>query len=336
MKQSIRAILGFILSGVCLWWVLKDLSFDKFWSSLSKLDPLPMVVLVFIFVLTLWMRALRWKLVLLPIRNVKVAVCLSLMCLGYLMNNIFPARLGDIFKGIMLKKYKVPPVQGVATVFLERVLDTASLLIFFFILMLFSKVADSLPAKLLTGAGVLAGVVIFTLVIIGWAVNHPDNADKLLALVKKYLPVKLQGIIDSLYSQVMSGFQAFRNMKLLLQVVLVNISIWLVEALIPLCVMYAFKMNLGYWDALLAIIVVALSSIIPAAPGMIGVFQFVCLIVLTSLGIDKNVAVGFAFVWNLSIYTLVTVSGSLALIYEGLGLSSIRKMVESEGEKLAQ
>ena len=326
MKKIFRILPGFILSGIALWLVLKEVSFNELVISFQKMNLGYLFLALVVVTINLFTRAFRWQLVLKPIREVSLIACFRLTSIGYLVNNLLPLRMGDVVKGSLLKRYKFSIVEGVATVFLERVLDTAILILLFCGILMAVDLSIDLPTEI-KNAGLLVGIgTFFMLLFLFLFVRHKNFFENKLLILLKRFPPKIVSLFNSLLEKVNTGFVSLKHPGIFGYIFSISVGIWLVDALVPYFFLKAFGISLDYKDALILLILIAISSIVPTAPGMVGVFQYVCVLYLTDLlNIDKSVSVSFSLAWNLFLYLFLTCIGILALIREKITFKDIFK-----------
>src|SRR5271165_3075972 len=78
-------------------------------------------------------RALRWRSLFARGRRPGVGVVVDATMVGYLYNNILPARAGEAARVVVLtQRSSAPPVEIVGTVVVERVYDVLAILVIFF------------------------------------------------------------------------------------------------------------------------------------------------------------------------------------------------------------
>ena len=77
------------------------------------------------------------------------------------------------------------------------------------------------------------------------------------------------------------------------------------------------------------------ASLSTASPGQFGVFEFFCLLVLTTIGIAEPQASAFAVTIHLVIWLPVTVAGFIFLARRGLGWGAITHASDLEKEAAA-
>ncbi len=125
---------GVLISAIALWWALSKLNFSDFWQAIIRANywwVLPGIVVYFIAV---WIRAWRWHYLLKPIQPIKTRVMFPITCIGYMGNNIYPARAGEVLRAVVLKRREGVPISAsLATIIVERIFDGVVMLAFVFV-----------------------------------------------------------------------------------------------------------------------------------------------------------------------------------------------------------
>ena len=87
---------------------------------------LPAIALYFV---ALFFRSLRWQFLLEPVSRIPVARLFPVVTVGYMANNLLPARLGEIARAYYLERREgLSTSTGLATVVVERIYDGLTLL----------------------------------------------------------------------------------------------------------------------------------------------------------------------------------------------------------------
>ncbi|MCA9787909.1 MAG: flippase-like domain-containing protein, partial [Candidatus Cloacimonetes bacterium] len=93
-------------------------------------------------ILAMCVRAVRWQVIVNPMKKLSFGVMFGLNNLGYMANNLLPMRLGELLRGIYLaRKAGMPVSSAMATVVLERVFDMLGALGCLFALLVFVPLA---------------------------------------------------------------------------------------------------------------------------------------------------------------------------------------------------
>ena len=96
--RLIRVVGGVIVSLVALFLVIRTVDLEAAAEALRNAD-MRWIALLFAFIaLDVTLRAIRWKLLLKPVADVSLGETYSALLVGYLANNILPARLGELVR----------------------------------------------------------------------------------------------------------------------------------------------------------------------------------------------------------------------------------------------
>lgn len=132
MKQKKRIYFGFVVSVVFLYFSFRGTSFDDVWLNIQGINPYFIMASVVLIIVDLILRALRWKFLLKPIKSETVNRLFSILMIGYLSNNILPARMGELVRAQLLgRNCGVNRMQALGTIVVERVFDGLMLLALF-------------------------------------------------------------------------------------------------------------------------------------------------------------------------------------------------------------
>jgi len=89
---------------------------------------------VLVYGVAVWARTWRWHYLLRPLKPVPLTKLWPVVVIGYMGNNVYPFRAGEVIRAYVLKqKEGVSISASIATVLVERVFDGLVMLIFVFI-----------------------------------------------------------------------------------------------------------------------------------------------------------------------------------------------------------
>src|SRR6266536_3922805 len=117
-----RWILGVLVSVFFLWVAFRQVSdIGHVAEALGRANYLWIVPAVGFYLADLSTRTLRWHILLLPIANVPTRSLFGVLSIGFLVNNVLPARLGEIARAVLAgRRYDVSRSAALATVVVER------------------------------------------------------------------------------------------------------------------------------------------------------------------------------------------------------------------------
>jgi len=325
--KSWRFWLGVLVSLFFLVWVLRDLlpEIELFWASLRQAQYLWLIPGVAVYFLGVWARAWRWHYLLRRIKPVPTRTMFPIVAIGYMGNNIYPARAGEVLRAVVLKRREGISVSAsLATIIVERIFDGLVMLAFVFV---------NLPelSRLTAGAGVtgsssirqiaLGGALLFfsALVVFLIAAMFPQRTQALVAWVThRFVPHRWRAQFLSLSERFLSGLEALRSPLDVWMIFFTSVVIWLFETGKYWFVMHAFPFQVSFFALMLMNGIVNLATTLPSAPGYIGTFDKPGIAVLEAYGVSTAVASGYTIVLHIALWLPITALGAYYLWREGL------------------
>lgn len=173
---------GVAISLVFLYIALSGLGLQDLGKALAQANYWWLVPGVMVYFLGVWARAWRWHYLLRPVKLVSTRKMFPIVTIGYMGNNIYPARAGEVLRAVVLKRHEEIPVSvSLATIIVERVFDGVVMLAFVFLNLpeLANLTSDSgfvgnIQSLALWGSGIFIGVLAVFL----WAAMFPHTAEK--------------------------------------------------------------------------------------------------------------------------------------------------------------
>jgi len=136
MRKSIIA--GYLLAAVCLYLAFRGISFKEFGETLTQARLSWVALALSLYVIEFGLRSVRWSILIRPIRTVSSKELFWPMLIGFFANNILPLRMGEIVRAhVCGTKFKISRTASLGSILLERIGDTLSFLITFFVASLF-------------------------------------------------------------------------------------------------------------------------------------------------------------------------------------------------------
>src|SRR5688500_15416562 len=125
---------GVLISIVFIWLALHGLRLEEFWDSVRGADYIWLLPGIGVYFIGVWVRAWRWHYLLSPIKKISTATMFPITTIGYMGNNIYPARAGEVLRAVILKRKEGVSVSAsLATIIVERIFDGVVMLAFVFV-----------------------------------------------------------------------------------------------------------------------------------------------------------------------------------------------------------
>jgi uncharacterized protein (TIRG00374 family) len=315
--------LGVAISLVFLYLALRGLGLESLGEAFKNADYWWLIPGVAIYFLAVWVRAWRWHYLLRPIKSVPTHTMFPIVAIGYMGNNVYPARAGEVLRAVVLKRREAVPISAsLATIIVERVFDGVVMLAFVFInlpelarLTSDSGLVGNIQTVALLGTAAFIGVLAVFLL----AAMFPVQAEALItAIVNRLVPERFRERLLGLIKKFMGGLESLRSPREALMVFLTSVVIWLLETGKYWFVMHAFPFKVSFFALMLMNGIVNLATTIPSAPGYVGTFDAPGIAVLTAYGVDKAFAAAYTLVLHVALWVPITLLGAYFLAREGL------------------
>ncbi len=306
---------------------------------------LPAIALYFV---ALFFRSLRWQFLLTPVSRIPVARLFPVVTVGYMANNLLPARLGEIARAYYLERREgLSTSTGLATVVVERIYDGLTLLFLVALavpFLIFGGLVDgSGTTSEITWAivGGITALVFITAIVVLTLIALKPGFGGFIERLANLLPKPLRPKARELILLFIEGLSVLREPRRHLGLFLLSLPVWLLEGSMYLIVALSFDLPSYFEPAAMVIPVVILvtavsnlATSIPSSPGSLGTFEApaVAALALVGLGAGTNggegVAGAYAVLVHVTALLPVTVLGLLYLWFGNLSLSRLLRREE--------
>jgi len=319
--RKIQFLLGLTISALALYLALRGIKWDEVASALKEANYLFLlpaaVALATVFACRTW----RWRLLLYPLRGLRMGNLFGAITVAYLINNILPFQLGDLGRAYLIGELEgVRKSRALSTVVVERIIDVLTLVVLLILLIPFIGVPSwaAVPAAILGVAFLLLGALALVAALRRhWLIAIVDG-------LPSFVPQRVKTRLGESVHSAIDGLHVLSNPLLLVQVLALTVLQWLVSAGALYFVMLAFDLNVGYDAAVFVVVVVSFGFLIPASPGSIGVYHALSVKALAVYGVDEGPALSYAFVAHLMYYLPPIIVGTLFLWQHQLGWRRLR------------
>ncbi len=344
MNGGKRVWIGLLLSAIFVALFFVTVDFRRLLDALMGANYIYVVPGIGLYIIGVWFRTVRWRRLLLHIRPISSTRLFPVVVVGYMANNLLPLRLGELVRSYYVgDREKVSKTAALVTIFIERLLDALTLLLFILVIAIFVPLIGlaeafgerwSLPWPLLAGAISLPFIVAFgLLVVVAYA---PTRVRALIAMLLRLLPPGLENRLTHIVDMFMEGLKSLKSPSTILVVFILSAPIWLFEAGLFVLVGYSYGFHEIY-DSLpelivAMVLVTAIANIgasIPAGPGGIGLFELIAretLVLLPLAAVDRAVAGGYVAVVHACLLIPMIVLGQFFLWQQHVSLRSLTKL----------
>ncbi|MGN6675794.1 MAG: lysylphosphatidylglycerol synthase transmembrane domain-containing protein, partial [Thermomicrobiales bacterium] len=138
MLKGWRLWLGLVISLGFLYLALRGQDLGQVRRALAAADYRYLLPAIVIYFAGVWVRALRWRHLLAPVRPLTARALFPVVVIGYMANDILPWRLGEFVRAYALREREhVPASASLATIAVERIFDGLAMLCFLLVASVF-------------------------------------------------------------------------------------------------------------------------------------------------------------------------------------------------------
>jgi len=314
--------LGLAISGLCLYLVFRNTDLGALRESLVAVRyPYLFISLIFILLFSFF-RALRWKYLLDPLKKISTRNLFEVVMIGYLANNILPARIGEVVRAVVLGKTEgISKIASLATIVMERILDVITLVIILIIASRYLPLGGGKNKIIIVATASVCFLSLFLILLKYRQEWLFKTSKKILEPISPKIALHAQKSIHNF----LEGLQVLKQGKHFIAISFLSAIIGLVLGGIYYFVAVAFDIKLSLPGLLFLLSVIFLGTMIPSSPGYVGTFHYFCIQALFLLGIkDKNLALSYAIVVHLIQYIPESLLGLLFFWKKGFSLREIK------------
>lgn len=331
LKQK-RTWIGLFFIAFTFYFLFRNLNFQILFNDLSHFKILWIFPALAIYLFGYVIRGYRWVILLSPIKKCKFSSLFPTLIIGFMMNNILPARLGEFYRAHLNgKKEDISRSASLATIILERLFDGLTMIVALWV----SLALANLPIKVQSMPSGIQHAIQWSPWVFGTAffccfaiLIFKKIAINIMNYVISHAPEKYQEILKKIGHAFIDGLQILQNMKESFGVMFLSIAAWSCEFASYYFIALGFSLAptpLNIWSAALLMAVANLGILIPNAPGGFGLFEFIGVALLLPYGIPKETAVGYMFLLHSLLWLPITGMGLYFFIKEGLQFKDIGK-----------
>jgi len=268
------------------------------------------------------LRSFRWGLILNPLEKIDQLSLFSVTSVGFLAIIAVPARLGELVRPYLItKKSRIPMSSALGTIFVERLLDSITLLIIAVCILFFIP----LPPWVVRSGFLLLLATVALLILMFIAVVKRETLPVILGPLLGRLPARYAERLKGAIARFIEGFRIMADPALLISVSALSIIIWLVDVLAIQLLFLAFDFRLPAAAAFVLMIILIIGIAIPTAPGFIGNWHYFCVLGLGIFGIPKTDALTFAIIYHFLSVGIVIALGLIFLPFNRFSVSDLRR-----------
>ena len=335
MRKRWQVWLGLVVSVVFLYLALQGLDLAQVWLHVKSARYWWLLPGVAIYFFGVWARTWRWHYMLRAIKPISLGRLFPVVCIGYMGNNIYPARAGELSRAYVLRRKEGVSVSAsLATILVERIFDGVIMLLFVFVgLPLAPSVPDNWRRFVILFSLLFFGALGVFFVIAA----SPQRSQSVYGwVIDRVVPQRFRSPVRGFADRFMEGLYFLRSGRDVAMIFVTSLVVWLAETGKYWFVMHAFDFSVSFFVLMLMNGVVNLFTTIPSAPGYVGTFDEPGIEVLKAFGVNANIAGAYTLVLHGALWFPITLLGAWymwreSVSWRDLGEASRLRQEQSEG-----
>ncbi len=334
-----RLWIGIAITAATLSLAARGVDFRTLLQDLSRANlPLLLGLSVPIYLLTLWVRALRWRHLTNPVCDASRGTLFRATAIGTLANNIFPLRIGEVVRAYYLaRETRAGTTALFGTVVLERGIDGIAVVAM--ALVIFGARGGTDAGALAVGIPLLVGAAV-PLAAVVWLRLAPEQVVRVTRAVLASVGGRGTTSIERMIRHLAEGLGSLHRGPHLWWVAWHSIVIWTVLGVAPfLAAMLALGIDLGSFERNLSAAFVTLTAVgiavaLPSAPGFVGPYHLAAREALRRFGVTEELALALGTLSHAVFWLTTTGIGLAVLRYRGTRLDELADAASTDADQV--
>ncbi|MCL2760964.1 MAG: flippase-like domain-containing protein [Desulfuromonadales bacterium] len=323
-----KLLIGILISLICIVLLFRKIDFHLLLQSFSSIKLSYVLAAIAMTFVSYILRAVRWHYLLLHIKKASPKNLLSATLVGYMANNIFPARIGEFIRAYFLaKKEKIDTSSVFATLVVDRLWDGFTVLVILVITFLNIQLPsgmENIQSKMAKGGYAMLFLYLLVIIFLIFLKRYPMATIKFVGILLKPFPKIISEKIIPVLGSFITGIKFTTRPAEVIALAISSALIW-TAAIIPVdFLLKAFGINLPFLASMFIMVFLVFAVMIPAAPGYIGTYHAACMYGLMAFNIPREQALSVAIVVHAVSFFPVIIAGFICLWLSKTSLSSLK------------
>ncbi|HYN88483.1 MAG TPA: lysylphosphatidylglycerol synthase transmembrane domain-containing protein [Ardenticatenaceae bacterium] len=316
MDTRARLFLGTAISLILLVVVFRNTNWSEMLAALRGANYTLLALATLVTIGGVILRAFRWRALFWPETRLSLGALFDAVNVGYLANNLLPARAGDVLRAYLAGEWaRVGVAHALSTTVVERVID-----VLFVVAMLFSLLPFLPLPRPLVEAALLVGAafILASAVLVGLSLQR-ERGRRILARILGLVPRLDADLWSERLIALLDGFAILRAPGPLARVLAWSAIVWLEGIAVHVLTIRAFGLtSLPLATGVLTLCAAALGMAVPSAPSAAGTFHAAAYAVLLAFQVSDDRARAVAVALHAFNFVPLTILGFWSLARRGL------------------
>ena len=327
--------IGIGISLFFLFLLFRKIDFHKLLAAFREMDYRYLLPAVFFTFISYFFRAVRWKYLLLPLKKTRMKNLFPATIIGYMANNLLPARLGEFVRAYVLGEKEGLSTSAVfASLVVDRLFDGFTVLLILLLTFFTVKLPPGMGKVqngLVVGGYVTLAVYITVVIFLVTLKRKTLQTINLIAWFLKPFPAKVSEKIIPLLGSFIEGVRLSSRPAELVALLSTSGVIWFFAIWPVDLLLRSFGIILPITASMFIMVFLVFAVMVPASPGYVGTYHAACVYGLMAFNIQKEKALSIALIIHGVSFFPVILLGAYFLWIDKYSLSEIRSKSSREG-----
>jgi uncharacterized protein (TIRG00374 family) len=303
-------VVTYAVSAASLVWALRGYDFSQIRVAILSVQWAWVFLAVVLELAVYLLHAWRWRTLLSPVERPGFWETAQAIYIGLFASGVLPLKPGEIIRAYLLAKWgEIPFSLTLTSMVIERVLDGIWLVAAFGIAASFA----SMPQALIDFAQALAVGVAAVAAVFLYVLFRKQHAHTFLS--GRRWGQKFVHVLDQIH-QLGDWHSVARAFG-------ITCLFWIMQILPVWALFRSYEMDLSIWAASVVLIIRSVGTVIPSAPGNLGVFQSVVVLALAIFNVEHNVALEWSVLTWAALTLPPLIVGFIAVLLSGSNIGEI-------------
>ena len=339
-KRSLSYSFSFLLSIIFLYIAFHNVNFGDVLEVVSGASIFWIVILMITLLLSHFLRAVRWKIILSSVKpDISMKNLFGSLMVGYAVNCVVP-RLGEVARAVLIGKWEnVSRSSMFGAIILERIIDVLFLCLSIFISALIwsEDLYFKLPwlkTSLYISLFGIVGVVIFLFLVIRYKENFYGVLVKMVGKLSEKFAHKTAYIFEML----IEGFRSLKGTKNYVLTFFFSVIIMLLYAFTSYVGFFTVGMNsikpVSYQMAWILMSISGIGVLIPTPNGTGSYHTLIKTALVLLFGFSEVISLSYAFLTHFISYVVFIFVGLISFLILNKKHENLLKLVKTEVDEL--
>jgi hypothetical protein len=323
MKRWIVLIVGLLISAVALYFAFRNANLAELGAAFRSARYEYALLSVLILVISTLVRGLRWRV--LTEGRLTFGDGFWLWNIGFLFNDVLPARLGEIVRSLLAgRRPGMSFTSALSSVVVERLFDMVTVVL----LLAIALAGNPLPDWATRAGLLMATLAVLGIGLLAFAARRPAGTLKLGVKLLALLPTFGEERARAFLAPFIEGLGGVRDRRTFAGGLGLSFLAWALSVAAGWALMFAFWPNPPLSVAVLILAAAGLGVSVPSAPAGIGPFEAAVVGALTVIHYDVSLSQSYALA-NHALVTLATIGlGLIGLGREGVSFGGMARQAQ--------